>query len=148
MDRQKAYGEIVTDLHAIHKFMKKHIHSYFKEFDFTPPQGMMVGMLMHHGKMKISDLSKKMGLSNSTVSSLVDRMEKGGHVERVRSNEDRRVVYVQMSQDLSRRLNSHEQVLEAAMASGLNQASDQCVLDIRDHVHMLLGYIIEGGQDE
>lgn len=47
--------------------------------------------------MKISELSSKLGLSNSTVSGIIDRLEKQEMVERARSKEDKRVVYVSLS---------------------------------------------------
>ncbi|MGB9679785.1 MAG: MarR family winged helix-turn-helix transcriptional regulator [Thermoanaerobacteraceae bacterium] len=65
-----------------------------KEFDITGPQGMLIGILVHYGEMKISDICEMIGLSNSTVSGVIDRLEKQGLVERIRSKEDRRVVYV------------------------------------------------------
>ena len=54
----------------------------FKEMNLTGPQGMLVGILSHHGAMKVSELSERLGLSNSTVSGIVDRLEKQGYVER------------------------------------------------------------------
>ncbi|MDP4142888.1 MAG: MarR family transcriptional regulator [Bacillota bacterium] len=75
-------------------------HSMAKSFEdmgITAPQGMVLRTLGHNEKMKISDLSSHLGLSNSTVSGIVDRLEKQGMVERIRSEEDRRVVYVSSS---------------------------------------------------
>jgi DNA-binding MarR family transcriptional regulator len=52
--------------------------------------------------MKISDLSSKMSLSNSTVSGIVDRLEKQDFVKRIRSKDDRRVVYVEVTSKLKK----------------------------------------------
>lgn len=79
---------------------------HFNAMNLTGPQGMMMGILSHDGEMKISDLSEKLGLSNSTVSGIIDRLEKQGLVERTRSLEDRRVVYVNVSTEF--RKNSKE----------------------------------------
>ncbi len=70
----------------------------FEDSGITPPQGMVLGILSTEKKMKITELSSKLGLPNSTVSGLVDRLEKQGMVVRQRSEEDRRVVYVSISQ--------------------------------------------------
>lgn len=78
-------------------------HNMSKEFDkaglpgITPTQGMMIGMLGKHGKMKVSEISQKMGLNNSTVSGIIDRLERQGMVERLRSEEDKRVVFITLS---------------------------------------------------
>jgi len=78
-------------------------HNMIKEFEnaglpgITPTQGMMIGMIGKHGKMKVSEISQKMGLNNSTVSGIIDRLEKQGMVERLRSEEDKRVVFITLS---------------------------------------------------
>lgn len=72
-------------------------HSTYKIFEdtgITAPQAMAMGILSKEKRMKITELSNKLSLSNSTVSGIVDRLEKQGMVERERSKEDRRVVYV------------------------------------------------------
>lgn len=81
-------------------------HNMGKEFEkaglpgITPTQGMMIGILGKNGKMKVSEISQKMGLNNSTVSGIIDRLEKQGIVERLRSEEDKRVVFITLSPKL------------------------------------------------
>jgi DNA-binding MarR family transcriptional regulator len=77
--------------------LKHSMSKVFEDTNITPPQGMVIRILSHHDKMKISELSNKLGLSNSTVSGIVDRLEKQGMVQRERSLEDKRVVYVNVS---------------------------------------------------
>lgn len=67
----------------------------------TPSQGLMIGLIGKHGKMKVSELSEKLGLNNSTTSGMIDRLEKQGVVERLRSEEDKRVVFIRLSPKLS-----------------------------------------------
>ncbi|QAA30212.1 MarR family winged helix-turn-helix transcriptional regulator [Clostridium manihotivorum] len=85
---------IIRKLKDIGKLMKKNNGNNFEAMNLTHSQGMLVGVLCHSGEMKVSDLSEKLGLSNSTVSGIIDRLEKQGLVERKRSKEDKRVVYV------------------------------------------------------
>jgi len=77
--------------------LKQSMSKIFEDTNITPPQGMVIRILSNHNKMKISELSSKLGLSNSTVSGIIDRLEKQGMVERERSLEDKRVVYVNIS---------------------------------------------------
>jgi MarR family transcriptional regulator, organic hydroperoxide resistance regulator len=77
-------------------------HSMTRLLDDTgmsAPQGMVVGLLSRKKKMKITELSNELCLSNSTVSGIIDRLEKQGMVERERSEKDKRVVYVSISPD-------------------------------------------------
>ncbi|MBP1745029.1 MAG: TrmB family transcriptional regulator [Firmicutes bacterium] len=87
----KLLGQVVGSLK--HGMMKG-----FESAGLTAPQGMIIGLLGKYEKMKISDISEKMGLSNSTVSGIIDRLEQRDIVIRERSEEDRRVVYVHLSE--------------------------------------------------
>ena len=66
----------------------------FEDIGITAPQAMVMGILSKEKRIKMTELSSKLCLSNSTVSGIVDRLEKQGMVERDRSKDDRRVVYV------------------------------------------------------
>ena len=94
--------KIFKSLKRIGLMLKQSMGQHFNSMNLTGPQGMMMGILSHDGEMKISDLSEKTGLSNSTVSGIIDRLEKQGLVERTRSTDDRRVVYVNVSAEFQK----------------------------------------------
>ncbi len=90
MELARLFNEVV--------FLVKHnMGGMFEKMGITMPQGIIVGTLGKHGKMKVSELSSKVGLSNSTVSVILDKLENHGIVERIRSKEDKRAVYVNIS---------------------------------------------------
>lgn len=100
----------ITVLKALKQVMdasKQRIVNKFKDMNVTGPQGILLGTLSYYGEMKISDLSEKVGLSNSTVSGIIDRLESQGLVKRIRSTEDRRVVYVSVTPEFE--LNAQKQ---------------------------------------
>jgi len=76
---------------------KHSMSKVFEESGITAPQGMVLGILSKGSRIKITELSSKLSLPNSTVSGIVDRLEKQEMVVRERSKEDRRVVYVSIS---------------------------------------------------
>lgn len=94
MTERKA--EAVKLFFDLDKRMKQNMKKCFPEMGITMPQGMVIGVLEHEGEMKITELSNKLGLSNSTVSGIIDRLEKQTIVERIRSIEDKRIVYVRL----------------------------------------------------
>jgi len=53
--------------------------------------------LKKQGPMAVGELAQSNGLSAASVSQMVDRLSEQGHVERVRSEDDRRVVRVELS---------------------------------------------------
>lgn len=70
---------------------------HFGRKDLTFPQALVLSALMEEAPVPISLLAQRTGSANSTVSGIVDRLEKMELVERVRSEEDRRVIYVDLT---------------------------------------------------
>ena len=65
--------------------------------DLTGPQLTVVKLLESIGDLSLSELSEKIRAQNSTVTGIIDRMEREGLVTRERSKEDRRVVYIRLT---------------------------------------------------
>lgn len=63
----------------------------------TGPQLAVVKMLEPVGKLSLSELSGKIRARNSTVTGIIDRMEREGLVQRRRSEADRRVVNIELT---------------------------------------------------
>jgi DNA-binding MarR family transcriptional regulator len=62
-----------------------------------PDQSLPVlGMLLHHGPMPMSEIGRRMGISKPYTTVLVDRLIKKGLVERVLDADDRRVVNIRI----------------------------------------------------
>ncbi|WP_406770095.1 MarR family winged helix-turn-helix transcriptional regulator [Candidatus Clostridium stratigraminis] len=97
----------------------------FREMNLTGPQGMLIGTLTRQGKMKVSDLSDTLGLSNSTVSGILDRLENQGLVERTRSREDRRVVYVDVTSKCRKSFKDHHEQINKMFQDMINKATPE-----------------------
>jgi DNA-binding MarR family transcriptional regulator len=66
--------------------------------ELTGPQLTVVKMLESVGDLSLSDLSDRIRAQNSTVTGIVDRMEREGLVVRSRSTEDKRVVHIRLTE--------------------------------------------------
>lgn len=115
----------------------KNSHKPYGEMNLTGPQAMLAGIVAHHGGMKISDLSEKMGLSNSTVSGIVDRLEKQGIVERTRSSEDRRVVQVNVTSEHKTCIKNKFEAMEHRIEEIMNEATDEEIKKIFEGLEIL-----------
>ncbi len=62
------------------------------DFDITPPQFNALVTLIRHGDLTMGALCRRLYLASSTVTDLIDRMERDDLVERVRDDKDRRVI--------------------------------------------------------
>lgn len=81
-------------LRRVSNIVKQKGRVILHNFPITPPQFTALLLLNEEGDMTIGELSQKMHLACSTVTDLLDRMEKSGLIERIRSSQDRRVVKV------------------------------------------------------
>lgn len=115
----------------------KNAHKPCDEMNLTGPQAMLVGSIAHHGEMKISELSEKMGLSNSTVSGIVDRLEKQGIVERIRSKDDRRVVWVNLTSEHRACIKNKFKDLESRFEEVMGRATEEEVKKIFEGLETL-----------
>jgi len=116
---------IVQVMKKVMSKIKQEIGCHFKEMNLTGPQGMLMGTLAHHGEMKISELSEKIGLSNSTVSGILDRLESQGLVERVRSKEDRRVVYIRVTDEFKKQAQKQFDEINEVIEQMMNKAKPE-----------------------
>ncbi len=66
--------------------------------NLTGPQLTVVKILQVVGDLSLSDLSERIRSQNSTVTGIIDRMEREGLVTRTRSKEDRRVVHIRLTE--------------------------------------------------
>ncbi len=61
----------------------------------NPRQGRVMFLLWREGGLPITEISRRTSLGKSTLTDMLDRLERDGHLRRVRSVEDRRVVLVE-----------------------------------------------------
>jgi MarR family transcriptional regulator, organic hydroperoxide resistance regulator len=67
-------------------------------FGLTGPQLTILKLLESFADLSLSTLSERIRAQNSTVTGIVDRMEREGLVRRERSKADRRVVHLRLSE--------------------------------------------------
>lgn len=76
--------------------IRKKGREILSDFDITVAQFSALQILIHNKTLTISELSKKMSLACSTITDLVDRMEKSKLVVRKKDEKDKRVVKVEV----------------------------------------------------
>lgn len=84
-----------TDLHS------KHLA---KTTGLTAPQILLLQTIDNKGEVTIGELANKMSLSQATVTSILDRLEKRELVYRERSKEDKRKVHAYLTDQASEAL--------------------------------------------
>ena len=83
--------ELDRDLRAVRQIIKRPIEALIESGGLTGPQQSAMQVLVESDGLSLKDLSKELGLAHSTVSGIVDRLEKQGLVKRQTDEVDRRL---------------------------------------------------------
>lgn len=87
--------QIIEYTNFIHHKMAHILTELLAEKGLSPTQMSILSLVYESGTgMRISQLSRKLGVTDSNTSAICQRMEKDGLVVRQRSQEDQRVVVV------------------------------------------------------
>ena len=92
-------ASIEKELRYVSSIVKQKGRELLNNYSITPPQFVALQWLNEEGDMTIGELSNKMYLACSTTTDLVDRMEKGGLLKRVKDEHDRRVVNIHLLEE-------------------------------------------------
>jgi DNA-binding MarR family transcriptional regulator len=65
--------------------------------EINPAQGRILFVLWQEGTMPIHELTKRVSLGKSTLTASLDRLEARGQIVRVRSREDRRSFFIELT---------------------------------------------------
>jgi DNA-binding MarR family transcriptional regulator len=95
--RDVAISEIMQSLRRIFKAIQDYSHEVSNKFGITGPQLWALKTISQNESLSLSDLSERMYLHRSTITGVIDRLEKKGYVTRKRDQVDRRVIYVELT---------------------------------------------------
>lgn len=130
-------AEIECLLREISVVVKRKGREILNEFPITPPQFTALLWLNDEGDMTIGDLSQKMYLACSTMTDLVDRMEKNELVERVRDDRDRRVVRIHLLQKGKEIIGDVMETRRSYLSQVLSRFSEEEVREMAKHLSLL-----------
>jgi DNA-binding MarR family transcriptional regulator len=88
--------DVLTTLRRIIRATDLHSKHLEKIAGLTAPQLLLLELL-RNGEVIASQLARQMSLSQATVTTIIDRLEKRGLVRRRRSNSDKRRVYTALT---------------------------------------------------
>jgi DNA-binding MarR family transcriptional regulator len=123
---------IIDDIRRVFQVLTDQSRKIEHETTLTGPQLWVVKILKETSPLKVSDLARRMYLHPATMVGLLDRLEAKGLLKRTRSDKDRRVVHIDLTEQGNElEINSPEVVqsllvkgLEALAGHKLNMISD------------------------
>lgn len=115
-------------LHAylqVSRHITEELRGHFGKMNLTFPQTLVLTLLDSDGPMPISSLAKATGSANSTISGVIDRLERAGLVRRVRSEQDRRVIYVEVTEKYSAIQNENKNHAIARFSESISSLNEE-----------------------
>lgn len=110
-----------------------------EDFKFTFPQYKTLLMLRRMQPCKMGDISCETKVSHASLTSMVDRLEEEGAVERVFSKEDRRVVLLKLTKAGEEYLHS----VEEAIIASLDMKLQSLTQEKRETIEVAIRYLNE-----
>lgn len=92
----KALRETIIQM-GRRKSLRDPIFATCEALELTPPQFHTLLWLGHDGALPMGELSRRIGISEKTMTGVVDRLERKQYVQRLRDEADRRVVRVKLT---------------------------------------------------
>lgn len=129
--------EVARLFQDVMNLFRHNMKKIIEEKGMSVPQGMLMGLLGKNKKMKVTELSKHLHLSNSTVSGLIDKLEVQEMVVRERSKEDKRVVYISISPKFEEIHKNFHKEIEKNIESTLSKGNTEELNKIFEGLYIL-----------
>ena len=90
--------EIVDAIRRLYRAVYIDSSKMSRQFGLTGSQSGVLRNLFAHGALSSADLSRKLYVTPSNITGVIDRLERKGLVERVRKEGDRRVALIMLTE--------------------------------------------------
>lgn len=131
-------SEIMQSLRRVFKAIQDYSQEVSQKYGITGPQLWALKTIDANGSLPLGDLSKKMYLHPSTITGVVDRLEKKGYVVRGRVQKDRRIVNVQLTPQGKKVVLRAPNPIQGKMIYGLGKLKKEELNSIYDAVERLV----------
>lgn len=132
--RQSTLDELVEEIIGSFRIINRGLRRRLSAHDaagLSVPQMIAIRLVAREPGLALSELSRRMGLANSTVTGLVDRLERDGLVTRSPDPQDRRVTRLLLTPLALERRERYAAVHRAALAEVLGRLSPEDLAALR-----------------
>ncbi len=88
---------ISADIQTVWRALRRTVENDIKDSGLTVPQVNVLDALAETDGLSLKDLSQRIGLAHSTVSGIINRLERQGFVQRRLDAQDRRFIKIFLS---------------------------------------------------
>jgi MarR family transcriptional regulator, organic hydroperoxide resistance regulator len=138
VDKSSKVAEIIDDLRRVFQAVNEYSKKAERETGLTGPQLWAIKIVSETAPIRVSNLALRMYLHPATVVGILDRLEGRGLVVRVRSQEDRRVVEVELTERGKGLVAQAPEVAQGLLVKGLETLSHKKLLSIANGLEQLV----------
>ena len=114
-------NQVLISLRRVIRATDLHSKQLVKTTGLTAPQILLLQAIRDNGDVTIGEVAKKISLSQATVTTILDRLEKRELVKRVRSTKDKRRVHVYLTDKASEILKDAPVPLQEQFSEQFNE---------------------------
>jgi MarR family transcriptional regulator, organic hydroperoxide resistance regulator len=145
----QAAARIARDLHAVQQILRRPAAAELAGSRLTVPQILVLRALYDTDGLSLKELSARVGLAHSTLSGIVERLERRGLVERRTRPEDRRITGVFLSQRVRDRFFTHWRSAHLVpVVAALRAATEEQQAQIAGGLATLRGLLERAGSND
>ncbi len=146
--RRLDISEIVNSMRLLQSVGQRQSREFVRKYRITGQQLGALRIVTRLPRISLGELSERMYLHISTVSGIVDRLEKKGYVTRERSDDDRRVVHLTVTADGRRVIKRTPLAGMGLLIHTIDQLPAERLRDILEGLRLLLDVMkINGRRD-
>lgn len=140
-------AQIVQGLRRIVKALHSYSQDVYRTYGLTAPQLWTLKTLQREGRLSAGRLAEALAVHQSSLSILVDRLEKRGLVQRIRAPHDRRFVQIALTKRGAALSATAPEPAQGRLLHGLRAMSPSEVKNIRKTVDRLVE-VMEAGDTQ
>ncbi|HLO25933.1 MAG TPA: MarR family transcriptional regulator [Geobacteraceae bacterium] len=137
-DAARMVADIIDNLRRVFQVVNEQSKKIERETGLTGPQLWAIKVIADAAPIKVSELARRMYLHPATVVGIIDRLEGRGLVTRRRSQEDRRVVEIELTEQAKDLVAQSPEVAQGHLVSGLETLPQEKLLHIADGLEQLV----------
>lgn len=136
--KSKVVADIIDNLRRVFQVVNEQSKKVERETGLTGPQLWAIKVIAEAAPIKVSELARSMYLHPATVVGILDRLEGRGFVSRNRSQEDRRVVEIELTSQGKELVAKAPEVAQGLLVKGLEPLPEAKLLHIADGLDQLV----------
>ncbi len=133
--------EIVGSIRQLYRSVYLDSSKMSRGFGLTGPQSGVLRTLSRHGPLSSVELSRKLFMTPSNMTGIIDRLEKKELANRIRKQGDRRVTLISLSEKGAELSKSLPDPIEKKLISGLGDLDTGKVRALREAMNQILNLI-------